>query len=192
MKTAIVIISGFRESEQASSGTERLHGMVTAAFSPLAKIYDLRPWDHDMKGLARKMSRDGMTEAIIIGYSWGGGFGAQQLAKTCQSVSLRVPLMLLCDAVYRPQWLPSLLPANVLALRSIIPGSARIHIPENVERVAGVYQTMTIPKGHAYKMHGGTKYGGMRKLDYPHTEIDDAPEWRKLVTDELERYFFRP
>lgn len=189
--TAIALISGFRESEKAASGTERTHGMVSTGYGHVAKVYDLRPWDHDMRGFARKMLRDGIKKLIGIGYSWGGGFGLMRLIRECAKVGIVCILALTCDAVYRPLWLSTKLPANVLALRSILPWSVVIDLPHSVQRFAGVWQSETIPSGHKIRTGPKTEYGGMQKLPYPHTEIDDAPEWRRLVVRELD-YIFHP
>lgn len=186
---AIFCITGFREGEEAFSGTEKLHGIIRERFGDVAQVFDLRPWDHDWKALAAMVSRQGIREVIVIGYSWGGGFGAQVFARELEKHGIVVVLMGLCDAVFRPLWLWKKFPANVLSIRSILPGSAKIEIAKNVMRVFGVYQTETVPKGHTWKIPPHTVKGRFRKLPYPHTTIDEAQEWHEMVVAELELYF---
>lgn len=186
--TAIVTFSGFTESEHSSSGTEELHRKIVSKLGDRddVKVYDLRAWKADTKGLAAKMDRYGTTRAIIIGYSWGAGYASQKLAKRLARHGIPVPLMLLCDPVYRPTWLPTWGFANLLGFRALIRKSASIKIPANVHNVAAVRQTNNTPSGHPLKRGMLTNLILDRNLlGYTHQTIDAAPEWYDLVKEHL-------
>jgi hypothetical protein len=97
--------------------------------------------------------------------------------------------MVLCDPVYRPLWLPPLLPLLPLAFRALIPGAASIKIPRNVRRVAWVRQTLSLPMGHPIDADPyATVVEDAVLLPYGHTAIDESSEWHALALDKITTY----
>lgn len=184
--TGIVTFSGFTEDYRASTGTDDLHARVLVPFEgPGVKVYDLRFWDADTRGLAAKVARDGCSKAIVVGYSWGAGYASLRFMRAAQKQGVEVVLACLCDPVYRPLWLPTMLPANVLGFRALVPKSARIEIPKGVGRVAAVRQSVSIPQGHPLKTSPPTSVVDIKLHGYSHTAIDSAGEWFALVNREI-------
>lgn len=185
----IVTISGFRESERQSCGMEELQAKLEALFDGQAEVYDLRQWDSDMKGLAALIDRDGIKRVVIAAYSHGLGYAAVRLAKYLKRHGITVALLLSCDGVYRPTWLPNWTIANVLSFRALTPDLASIKIPSNVEKVVGVRQVLTIPRGHPLKAEDPTEtfIFAPQVLPYGHRDIDQAPEWHEMAIREISK-----
>lgn len=187
MMTRIHTIGGFTETPGQETG---MHGVYRQVVLPYEDRRDItvdaiRQWKADWKDIAAAAKIDGISEAVIIAYSWGAGWGAQRLAEFLSRHNIPVSLMILCDPVYRPTWLPSCGFANLLGFRALIPNSARIKIPENVINVAGVRQNKNRPSGHPLLFRG-------KKLLLPlvnskHTAIDSSPEWSECVRRELQK-----
>lgn len=190
MITAIACISGFTETDRDSTGMDQLQRAIAADYETRGnvEVYDLRPWKHDAKGFAALMKRDGISQAIVIGYSWGGGYGSPRLCRELLAVGIQVPQVLLCDPVFRPQWLPAIGPANVFCIRALIPGSAVIKFPAGVGAIDGVRQTRKSPRGHAVQIGDGKPFDLplMTRKTLVHTNIDSSYEFRALVAEKLD------
>lgn len=191
---AIVCISGFTETLLKLLGMETLQRILSGRYKSRVDVhvYDLKFWKDDMRGLAAGMQRDGITELIALGYSHGAGYALPILCRHAMKRGIRVPLALLCDPVYRPQWLPRWTIAQLLSFRAIIPNSATITLPAGIRRVQGVRQDENIPRGHPVRIGAGEpfkmtlldrdRYTGRR---ITHQTIDEAQEWHDLVFAEI-------
>jgi pimeloyl-ACP methyl ester carboxylesterase len=184
---AIVTFQGFTESEASASGTEGLFFDVVRKFSgEKVTTYHPRRWNSELEPLLDQLIRQRIHDVIVIGYSWGGGFTSQKFAEMAPDWGIKIPLMLLCDPVYRPLWVPSWLGANPLCIGSLS-RKATIKVPESVKRVCWVRQKISIPAGHdLWHKSPATRIEPGRVLEYAHTSIDGAPEWFSLVRNELE------
>lgn len=187
---AIVTYQGFTESLSQNTGTERLfREVIRKLVSPDLTCLDPRPWDADTDAITAYLSRSGVTECAVIGYSYGGGFTAQKFAKACMHQGISIKLMLLCDPVYRPTWLPAWGILQPFAIRSLMPKTAVIDIPRSVETVRWVRQTISLPQAHKLKPEWAqTKIHTPQVLPYGHTAIDESPEWFRLVKTSLEEF----
>lgn len=186
MNTAIITFNGFRETPRQQTGTERMWQKLRGFASAGVFVHPPVKWTHDPDEIVGLLRRQGIERVVIVAYSWGAGYGAMRLAKACGEVGIRLPLMLLCDPVYRANWMPTWVGTLPLAIRSIMPATAKIKIPRNVRRVAGVRQTISIPQAHGLKEDGDfTVIEPLQILNYGHTAIDDAPEWHQLVIDKI-------
>lgn len=189
MKTAIVTFQGFTESLGTSSGTELLWQLLRPLSSEDVLVTAPAAWDSRTDRAAAFLQRQQIERVVIVGYSWGAGYASQRFARECGKRGLAVPLMLLCDPVYRPLWLPPLLPLLPLAFRALIPGGAAIRIPRNVRRVAWVRQTLSVPMGHPLDADPyATAVENCHLLPYGHTAIDASPEWHDLATSKIREF----
>lgn len=188
MMKAVITFQGFTESDSAATGTEDLYFDIIRPFaSRNVTTYQPRTWKTDVENLLSQLIRQRIHDVVIVGYSWGAGYTAQKFAKLAPEYGIRIPLMMLCDPVYRPTWMPAWMGANPLCFRSMMPASKRIVIPESVKRVCGVRQNVNLPQGHELAHESPvTKIEPFRVLPYSHTAIDAAPEWFSLVRNELE------
>jgi pimeloyl-ACP methyl ester carboxylesterase len=185
---AVVVFQGFTESDASATGTEDLYFDVVRQFaSKTVTTYQPRTWKTGLENLLDQLIRQRIHDVIVIGYSWGAGYASQKFARLAPDWGVKIPLMLLCDPVYRPLWMPTWLGANPLCLRSLLPKSTKIVVPQSVRRVCGVRQEISIPFGH-HVTHASpvTKIEPFKVLPYSHTTIDGAPEWFSLVRNELE------
>lgn len=183
----VFTIQGFTEDLAHETGTEWLYKRVIRKFSgPEVTTTWPMPWDVDTAAVAAFALRQGFAEAVIVGYSWGAGYGAQRLAEELGELGIRVRLMLLCDPVYRPRWLPAWMGAFPLVFRAL-GRTARVRVPASVKRVAWVRQRENLPAGHDLKADdlGRTTIEDPLWLRYRHTAIDQAPEWFELVEQKL-------
>ena len=186
LRRAVVTFQGFTEDLSRETGTEALYRDVIRPRSS-AEMMTLLPveWDHPPGKLVGALHRMGVPSVVVIGYSWGAGYGAQRFAAAALRAGIAVDLMLLCDPVYRPLWLPPFLGTLPLALRALLPDSAVIRVPHGVRRVAAVRQAISLPRGHKLHLGPATASPLPRVLPYSHTAIDSAPEWHALVDFEL-------
>jgi len=180
--TRIYTIGGFPETARAATGMETVHRQFIAPYDdrPDIDVQPLRPWKSDWKGLAARAHRGGVESAFIIAYSWGAGWGAQRLARYLAEQWIDVDLMLLCDPVYRPLWLPSWGFANLLGFRALTSRHARIRVPDNVHALTGIRQENNRPAGHPLQWQGRVIH--LPKVTQAlHTTIDSSPAWEALV-----------
>jgi len=189
----IYTIGGFTETARDSTGLEDVHRCVIKPYANRhdVEVQPVRPWKDDWKGLARRAHRDDVQEVVIIAYSWGAGWGAQRFARELRRHWIKVRLMLLCDPVYRPLWLPSWGFANLLGFRALIKDSATIEVPDNVRDLRGLRQDNKSPRGHACRW-GGRKVVFPKVANATHTNIDSSPAWEALVGDALFQSLGRP
>ncbi|QDT39745.1 alpha/beta hydrolase [Stratiformator vulcanicus] len=113
---------------------------------------------------------------VIIGYSWGAGYGAMKLAEQLRRRGVTVDAMVLCDPVYRSR----LFATRWLALVGELPISGwrpRIRVPDNVSRVMYWRQTMAMPRGHQLVAADPevTKIDDRGLLDADHVNVDNHP-----------------
>lgn len=183
----IITFQGFTESLSQSTGTERLFREVVRKFvGPDLTCLDPRQWDADTDAMVGYLKRSGVTECAVVGYSYGGGYTAQKFAKACMRQGITIKLMLLCDPVYRPTWLPPWGLLQPFAIRSLMPRCATIDIPRSVEEVHWVRQRLSLPMAHDLRNEWSlTKIHDPQVLPYGHTAIDESPEWFNLVRQKL-------
>ncbi len=191
---SLVTFQGFTESFSVSTGTERLFREVVRKFiAPDILCLDPRQWDADTHAMVGYLARSGVTDCAVIGYSYGGGFTAQKFAKVCLQQGINISLMLLCDPVYRPTWMPTLGIFQPFSFRSLMPKSVTIDIPRSVREVVWVRQRLTLPQAHDLRVEWRlTNVSEPITLPYGHTVIDECPEWFNLVKDQLTKYVANP
>lgn len=177
---AILPFMGFTETGSRACGMEDLWFHV---LRPLASgsvtIYHPQEWSKNVHGILAQMRRLGIAEVMVIGYSWGGGAGAMNFARAARQYGIHIPVVCLCDPVYRSRFLPSWLPLNPLSMTRI----PRISVPMAVDQVWWVRQKMNRPAGHhlvAENPSITTIHPG-EFLEVRHEHIDEHPQWIDLV-----------
>jgi pimeloyl-ACP methyl ester carboxylesterase len=187
MLRAIITFGGFTEDLSRNTGTERLfREVIRKLVSVDLTCLDPRQWDARVEHMVAYLDRSGVKECAVIGYSYGGGYAAQKFAKACMEHGITIKLMLLCDPVYRPTWLPAWGFLQPFAIRSLMPKSATIDIPRSVEEVHWVRQTISLPMAHDLRNEWApTVIHPPQVLPYGHTAIDESPEWFRLVREKL-------
>lgn len=188
---AVIVFQGFTESEAHATGTEDLFFDVIRKFArENVTVYHPRRWNANIEPLLDQLVRQRIHDVIVVGYSWGAGFAAQKFAHLAPDWGIRIKLMLLCDAVYRPQWMPAWMGANPFCIGSLSK-RRKITIPQSVARVCWVRQNISIPQGHDLQAESQlTKIEPPVFLPFAHTSIDAAPAWRTMVRTELEFELF--
>jgi hypothetical protein len=183
---AILPIQGFLESDSRRSGMEDLAFQVIETFGGDGVVtYAPVQWTENMAHIAAQIARQGIREVVLITYSHGQA-AACSFARHASKLELgiTVSLWLACDPVYRPAWLPRWNILQPLAFRAM-GSTAKIKVPHNIRRVAGVRQKFNLPAGHDLIPTGDTHIEIFPFLPYGHTLIDQSPEWFTLVADEL-------
>ena len=183
---AVALISGFTEDEGDMTGTYALEQRLYHLYGADLIVYNVREWKEDMKDFAKRIKRDGVENCAIVGYSWGGGYGAQKLANQLIKRDIGVPVMLLCDPVYRPLWLPTWGIANLLGFRALVRDSALIKVNDRVGAVEGIRQVHNRPMGHDLWYRGRKKELHL-VVGYEHSEIDNSRVWHDLVVSEISK-----
>lgn len=195
MKTALIFINGFTQDYRNETGMEKLQRSMDRAFRHRdnVEVYEPLVWKEDMRGVAARMKRDGVTRVMIFGYSYGGGHGAPRLVKECLRVGIEVVFVGLCDPVARPKIL-GLIPLPTEGIfspphpRSLTP-FASVTIPAGAGCVEGLRQEQDLPKAHPVKWRGHK--WELPKIDrstISHNTIDDSPEWVAFVLSKMDKY----
>lgn len=184
---AIVTFQGFTEDLSLNTGTERLfREVIRKHVRRDLTCLDPRPWDADTNAIVAYLARSGVSECAVVGYSYGGGYTSQKFAHACLKHGITIRLMMLCDPVYRPLWLPAWGLLQPFAIRSLMPRCAKIKVPRSVSTVQWVRQTISLPQAHELDAEWTqTKIHPPQILPYGHTAIDESPEWFKLVEEKL-------
>jgi hypothetical protein len=186
---AVIMFTGFQESEERQSGFEKGYFSVVRHFaSPEITTYHPRTWKTNVDHLLRQLYENGISEVAIICYSHGQA-AAMEFARKAVNYGVTVKLLLACDPVYRPSWLPRALWSQALSFRAII-GNPVIKVPPTVRHVYSVVQSISKPSGHEFvaDVPGETIIHIPIRIFLPHTRIDESPVWWKMVKDHLTEF----
>ena len=214
MRSAVITCAGFRQKLGEMSGPALLDRRLKDMLHDRRRDHvALRTWKSDHAGTAAEVARMGCRRVVLVGYSYGCGWGVKHLAKELAALDIEVDLCVLIDPVPRTWFVP----ANVMAMTR----AGRFHVPRNVKRVALIRQLNGRPYGRdivvgagtekVLAWHYGTKAvlmkhgpapGGVdewkltaRAIRLGHLDIDDHPEVHRevlalvsdLLNDEGER-----
>lgn len=175
-----ILISGFTQTLGGATGTRRLWLELRELSSADCSV-QIYPWNTEWREVAAFVRGCSYPSVAInvYGYSWGGN-GAVQLAEALAEEGLVVDQLLLCDAVWRSNLLPSWLPANPLSLLS----APKLKVPVNVRHVKWCYQRQDRPRGHVPVARGSSTFisEGVQ-VDLPHAGMDDSVEWWGMVRE---------
>ncbi len=121
----------------------------------------------------------------VYAYSWGGGWGAMQLARELRRRGIRVRVMVLSDPVYCH-------PYDLLRWRALmnwnlpIVGEPIIRVPSTVDEVFSFHQIGDRPAGHKLisdsRTNGATIHPRVL-LDCDHGWMDSAQEFHAQALD---------
>lgn len=186
----IVCRSGFLQNRgSAGSGVSGI--ALAAAYRYGGKgtrtRVDFLSWDANPRHYAEYVHRWGRKDRppriIDISYSWGVGYGFVNTARALGRYGLDIDCAVLCDGVhhcFRAPWRAFL---NGTFLRDFT-----ITIPGNVAAVMGCRQTLNYPRGHDWEFEGRyTREFSPVVLPKPHTEIDNAREFRSMALSVCEQ-----
>jgi hypothetical protein len=189
---AILMFTGFQESEAKRSGFEAGYFDIVRHFaSEQVTTYHPRTWKTDIDNLLRQLFENGIREVAILCYSHGQS-AAMDFGQKAGHYGIKIPLLLTCDAVYRPSWAPRSMLAQILAVRAMI-GNPKIKVPPSIREVFSVIQKIEKPCGHPLVAEDtkATLIYNPEVLTYGHTRMDEAPEWWQLVSEKLKRFTHR-
>lgn len=184
---AIIMFSGFQESEKRQSGFEKGFFSTTRPFAnDEVTVYHPRTWKTNVKNLLRQLYENGISEVAVICYSHGQA-AAMDFARLAPKYGVTVRLLLACDPVFRPTWLPREWWWQIFSWRAII-GNPRIKVPPSIKEVYYVYQTIDSPNGDEMVAEdpSETVIHTPVEIRLPHTRIDESPDWWDLVKVQLD------
>jgi pimeloyl-ACP methyl ester carboxylesterase len=212
-----VLISGALQHEGQSHGLARLFTRLEERLDRPGLFLELLRWSHDWRHVARKIrlaTRVGIEpHVIVVGYSYGGGWGAMQLARRLEDEGLAIDELYMVDAVYRsPWWLlmwRSFMPPHWPRRRGYTRGAAlrqwffrglwllgklcpplvpTIKIPRNVGFVNEIRQRENVPMGHKL-VRESPKTMILRTLPLcvRHEAMDDVRVLHEMVEDSVGR-----
>jgi hypothetical protein len=185
---AILMFSGFQESEASQSGFERGFFNVVRKFaSDEVTVYHPRTWKTNVTNLLRQLYENGIAEVAIISYSHGQS-PAMEFGRLSPRYGM-TSIWLACDPIYRPTWLPRSTWAQIFAFRAVI-GNPVIKVPASVKEVWSVRQTVQKPCGHELVAAdpAATKIHPAIVVNYGHTRIDESPAFWHLVRTRLTEF----
>jgi len=186
---AIIMFSGFQESEERQSGFEKGFFQTVRPFANGdVTVYHPRTWKTNVKNLLRQLYENGIPEVAVICYSHGQA-AACDFARLAPKYGVTVRLLLACDPVYRPVWLPRETWAQIFAFRAML-GSPKIRVPASVTEVHYVYQNLDSPNGDPMIAENSdeTKIAAPVRIALPHTRIDESPIWWGIVKMQLNAF----
>jgi len=179
----VIPISGYTQGRKQRTGLSDLWLALHKKFTkPKVCIHPVHPWNAEWNTLARFMdvnserSNGTKPKVAIIGYSWGGGWGAQKLAEQLRICGMQVNRMVLADPVYRSDWF-------VGRWRSLMMGwfAPTIKIPSNVLHVQSTRQRINSPRAHDLKPNSPST-----RIDRPiedHRRIHNAMDESDIFKD---------
>jgi hypothetical protein len=186
---AIVMFSGFQESEARQSGFEKGFFSTVRPFADeKTTVYHPRTWKTNVRNLLRQLYENGISQVAVITYSHGQAAGLD-FARLAPHYGVTVELLLCCDPIYRPKWLPRWTLAQAVSFRSVI-GKPTIKVPPSVRKVHYVIQDLTLPAGHRMVAEDPkqTAIATPIKIGLPHVRIDESPTWWALVKMHLQTF----
>lgn len=159
----------------------------TEVLPPIAWNQPMEHWAGFIHNIVRRAKN---PTILIAGYSWGCGWGFQQISKFLENWAIDVRCAVLCDPVYRS-------PLRCMAGRSMInEGDTFCKIPigylaptikirKNVKEVWSYYQTENKPRAHRLVALDSklTDIHPRIQLPYPHQAMDDHPHFHQKVHD---------
>ena len=167
-----VPIMGFSESTRRVTGIEKIWRAVRETSGPDAWIIHPQRWNLNARDLAALIARNAHPSAriVIVGHSWGIGWGAMRLAESLGRLGMEISDILSADGVYRSPLLPGWLPLNILSLGRLL--RPRIRVPSNVRWIHAFVQRRAVPAGHGFTAAQGTSVI-VQVVDVPHARVDD-------------------
>lgn len=191
LDSVILMIPGFTQNVGKRIGFNKLWRSLHREFDTdetavLAPIAWNQPMDH-WAGFVRDVTSAAQIPRIfVVAYSWGCGWGFQQVSKYLESWSIDIECAVLCDPVYKSRW-------KLMALRSMITKDMPvvghfapvIKIRKNVMNVHSFYQVENRPRAHKLVAMDPkrTTIHERAQLFKPHEAMDDHPHFHKKVHD---------
>ena len=172
---AILVISGFTEKLHGDTGSRKLWSNMQRSYANGTNVVLLREWNSNHKKTAQWLDAMGVTECLICAYSWGAGYGLKKFAKHFPGQISAV----LCDPVFHSPFF--------LTRWMALTHDRTIKYPNNVEVRQWFNQKLDEPGGD--KVKAVDMPLKPTTLPYPHSQIDDSPEYHKAAKAEA-RFFF--
>lgn len=198
----IPIISGFTQRDGEWNGCHELREIILAEtddYSALSVRPRLYRWNDPWKHIARQMHLERLRYkhepfgVVVFAYSFGAGNGLVRLAKQLKRYGIGIEAAVVSDGVFH-SWLPPEL--WFLEARALL-GLARIRLPPSIARLIAFHQTVSRPMGLRPKAsESQLSNADWRQLEYPHVEMDDAPEWHaecvRVAIEATDKFVHRP
>ena len=186
----VLLIDGFGKSPANPSGLDVLWMNLRSLARPDVAFLQFNWWD-DFRGWARRIKRLSVAkpEIFIVPYSWGFGHGTLKLCRHFGKLDLRVNTILATDPVYCSYLAPW------RGLMSFVMEEPEIPVPWNVDRAVYFTQRMKRPYGHHLvrsDVGQSTLIEHAAQLNYPHANMDAAPEFFDRAQDMIRSFVRQP
>lgn len=183
-----LVIAGFTQKKSKWHGPARLTEELIDILPPRHRV-ELYSWNENWKEVAARLNwiaqmRNKRPLVNIYGYSWGGGWGAPQLANNLAAHDIDVQWMVLSDPVYRHKYFLG----QWRAYSNMFGWDTPITISHNVKNLKSFYQVQNFPRAHRLKAHSNTKVFPRVELVAYHSAMDDEESWHnacKVASKEL-------
>ena len=178
-------IMGFTQTHARQTGIGKLWLKMRPLSTPENCVMMPLAWNTNWSNIANfiRMQSTHAPDIRVYAYSWGCGWGFQNLSKHLDLLGLNVAHAVLCDPVFRSKILPAWLTFNPL---SMIRG-ARIKIDHCVEHVRWLRQFKNRPQGANLVAVNDrmTKIDEPLVLELPHAEMEDSQEFHAMVLETM-------
>jgi pimeloyl-ACP methyl ester carboxylesterase len=189
IRTFVVPITGFTQGPARITGQEHLWRKIRLLCNDSATILPPLQWDSDWKAWAAWIARNADRldcRVVVLGYSYGGGWGAVKLAAALDLFEIDVDQLVLCDAVGRSRWkVPNFL--NLVSW-----DWRKVRLPGNVLECRWYFQREAAPFGQeVVAVSDVTRlYSGVQ-LHVGHSQMDEAREYHEtsieIIKQEIDR-----
>ena len=182
-------LMGHWQKKHRQNGTRALWRKLRLLCTEGMTILPPQIWNTDWRALAKWEVEEAETSflAIELGYSYGGGWGAQELTKELAKEARRQKKTVevwqaLADPVgrfgYGPFW-----PLNTLNLSPWAGSWRKIKLHPAVTRCWWCDQRTRAPFGQAVvsRFQADVEYGG--RFDEPHNAMDELPAYREAAAE---------
>lgn len=161
--------SGFMQHAGRFNGVLRIWGEAYEQNASPHHVLSLDEWHVDIDHKAEAIWRLQPERVLIAGYSWGG-WTAVRLAAELEVRQVKTDVLLLSDAVYRP----NLKIAYPLSLYK----GWKIEIPVSVSVLRAWRQSYNRPAGHELVVPDGIDFRETMLERIKHAKMDDISEFR--------------
>lgn len=197
----LICISGFTQSPQRRSGSEKLR-LKLQQFNCKNTHVSVENWNTDWQAYVSRIVRLGPRDVAhfdirVFAYSWGVGYGFIQLANYLAMEGIRVKAAVLCDGVYHPNyafrllnWLGAFRALDITSnLSRKIKGDPVITVPWNVDYVCWMRQVGDYVHGHKVVPTEGadTMMYQHSNLICSHAAADDHEDYHRLAVEVANR-----
>ncbi len=177
-KAAIVFINGFGQGAGPDEGLYRLYRSACDRWYDRRRDLVLyRTWDSNHRKTAQLIKASGAKHVVLVGYSYGAGWGCTQMARHLAELGLVVHQLFLIDPVPRYRFIPAKIKSLTRGGVYVVPPTVRqVEVWQQVNK-RGLFD----PVGHEITWSKNTVVTGRTYIGSRQNLTLYAPPWNTVT-----------